>query len=74
MSIQTQYKQEREQIQMLLGEMGEMLAKHSGFVQRQSKIGGSELIQILCLGSLETGSASLSTFCQVSSDVGIEIS
>lgn len=74
MSIQTQYKQEREQIQMLLGEMGEMLGQHSGFVQRRSKIGGNELIQILTLGCLEDGSATLSTFCQVASDLGIEIS
>jgi len=74
MSIQSKYKQEREQIQVLLNEMGEMLAKHTGFVQRQSKIGGNELIQILSLGCLENGSASLSTFCQVASDLGIEIS
>ena len=74
MSIQNKYKQEREQIQMLLGEIGEMLAHATGFVQRRSKLGGNELIQILTLGCLEAGSASLSRFCQVASELGIEIS
>jgi hypothetical protein len=74
MSITAEYKRERDQLQMLLGEIGEMLGESSGFVQRQSKIGGNELIQILTLGCLENGAASLSGFCQVAQDLEISLS
>lgn len=74
MSIKEEYKREHEQLQMLLGEIGDLLGEASGFVQRQSKIGGNELIQILTLGCLENGSASLEGFCQVAQDLEIDIS
>lgn len=74
MSVKQEYKQERDQLQMFLGEIGDMLEKESGFVQRQSKFGGNELVQTMTLGCLENGMATLESFCQVASDLGIAIS
>jgi hypothetical protein len=73
MSIKEEYKREQEQLQIFLNEVGEMLAKHSGFVQRKSKFGGNELVQVMSLGSLANGQASLNDFCQVSQDLGVSI-
>lgn len=74
MSIIREYKREQEQLQILLDEVGELFERDSGFVQRRSKIGGKELIQILSLGCLENGEASLEHFCQVAQDLDIEVS
>jgi len=74
MSSKTHYKSEQTQVQMFLGEIGSQLAQANGFVQRQSKLGGNELVQTLMLGCLEDGMATLATFCQVASNLGIEIS
>jgi len=74
MSIKTKYKAERTQIEMFLGEIGDLLARHSGFVKRQSKFGGTDLIQVMTLGCLTNGMSTLETFCQVASELGIEIS
>lgn len=74
MSILDQYKREASQIEMFLGEIGELIGHQSGFVQRRSKLGGSDLIQILTLGVLEDGKASLERFCEVAEDLGISIS
>lgn len=73
MSIKDHYKQERDELQMFLGEMGDLLAQPSGFVQRASKFGGNELVQTLTLGCLENGMSSLESFCQVAKDIGIKI-
>jgi len=73
-SIKNQYRQERDQLQMFLGEIGALLERESGFVQRQSKFGGNALIQTMTLGCLENGSASLENLCQIASDLGISIS
>ena len=69
-----EYKREKEQLQMFLGEVGEMLEEQSGFVQRRSKLDGKALVQIMTLGALENGGASLENFCQVAQDLGLEIS
>lgn len=74
MSINSEYKRECAHIQMFLGEIGEMLGRVSGFVQRRSKLGGKEMIQILTLGCLESGEATLEMFCQVAQELGIEVS
>lgn len=74
MSIKDQYKREAEQLQIFLSEVGEMLAKPSGFVRRNSKFGGNELVQVMTLGCLENGKASLNDLCQVAQDLGISIS
>ena len=75
MSISSeQYKRESEELQMFLGEIGELLERPSGFVLRKSKLGGKELAQIMSLGALENGKASLDDFVQVASDLGLEIS
>lgn len=74
MSILDQYKREAKQLEMFLGEIGDLLAHQSGFVQRRSKIGGNELIQIMTLGTLQNGKASLEAFCEVAEDLGIVIS
>lgn len=68
-----QYKQESEELQMFLGEIGDFLERTSGFVRRNSKLGGKELVQIMSLGALENGKASLDEFVQVGSDLGLEI-
>ena len=74
MSIKDQYKQECEQLQMFLGEVGELLERHSGFVQRESKFGGNELVQVMTLGCLEKGKASLTDLCGVAEELGVSIS
>ena len=74
MSISKQYKRESDELQKFLGEIGELLERPSGFVQRKSKFGGKELVQVMSLGTLENGKASLDTLAQVASDLGIEIS
>lgn len=74
MSNKDQYNREREQLEQFLCEVAEMLERTSGFVQRRSKIGGKELVQILSLGALEQGDATLEAFCQVASDLGIKLS
>ena len=74
MSSQEQYKRERDQLQMFLSEIGDYLAKHSGFVQRKSELGGSDLVQMMTLGSLENGKNSLKGFSQVAADLGVKIS
>lgn len=74
MSIKDQYKRESEQLEMFLNEVGEMLGKHSGFVQRESKFGGKELVQVMTLGCLADGQASLTDLCRVSQDLGVAIS
>lgn len=74
MSNKVQYKRESDQLQMLLGELGEWLEEQSGFVKRRSKLDGKSLLQIMTLGALENGKASLENFCQVAQDLGLEIS
>ena len=69
-----QYKRESEALQIFLGEIGDLLEVENGFVCRKSKLGGKELVQIMSLGSLENGRASLGDFVQVASDLGLEIS
>ncbi|GAB5492864.1 MAG: hypothetical protein Phog2KO_30790 [Phototrophicaceae bacterium] len=58
MLIKAQYKREHEQLQIFLGEIGALLERPSGFVQRKSKIGDNELIQTLTLGCLVCQTAS----------------
>jgi hypothetical protein len=74
MSMVEEYKREAEQLQMFLSEIGDLLERTSGFVQRNSKFGGNELVQVMSLGCLENGKASLDTFVQVAQDLGISIS
>jgi hypothetical protein len=74
MSISEKYKREAKQLQMFLSEIGDLLERQSGFVQRNSKFGGNELVQVISLGCLENGKASLDTFVQVARDLGIDIS
>lgn len=40
MSILDHYKREAMQLEMFLGEIGELLGHHTGFVQRRSKLEG----------------------------------
>ncbi len=74
MSIKDQYKRESEQLQIFLNEVGEMLERQSGFVQRKSKFGGKELVQVMTLGCLSNSQASLNDFCQVADDLDVSIS
>lgn len=74
MSSSKQYTREQAQIEMFLGEIGSLLASQTGFVQRESKFDGNALVQVMSLGTLENGTASLTPFAQVAADLGIEIS
>jgi len=74
MSIKDQYKRESEQLKMFLNEVGDMLTEQSGFVQRQSKFDGRDLIQVMTLGCLANSKASLNDFCEVSQGLGTSIS
>ena len=74
MSSSEKYKRQSQELQLFLGELGDHLGQSSGFVQRQSRLSGSKLIQILTLGSLENGTTSLRGFCRVAAALGIKIS
>jgi len=74
MSSLKHYKRQSEELQLFLGEIGDHLGQTSGFVQRQSPLTGSKLVQILTLGSLENGKTSLRGFCRVGAALGIKIS
>ena len=74
MSSSEKYKRQSQELQLFLGELGDHLGQTSGFVQRQSHLTGSKLIQILTLGSLENGKTSLRGFCRVGAALGIKIS
>lgn len=69
-----QYRRESEALQSFLNEIPELMERESGFVRRNSKLGGKELVQILSLGSLENGKASLEDFARIAGDLGLEIS
>ena len=73
-SSSEKYKRQSQELQLFLGELGDHLGQSSGFVQRQSRLSGSKLIQILTLGSLENGTTSLRGFCRVAAALGIKIS
>lgn len=74
MSSSEKYKRQSEELQLFLGELGDHLGQSSGFVQRQSQLTGSKLIQMLTLGALENGQTSLRGFCRVGAALGIQIS
>jgi hypothetical protein len=74
MSSSEKYKRQSEELRLFLGELGDHLGQTSGFVQRQSLLSGSKLVQILTLGSLENGTTSLRGFCRVGARLGIKIS
>ena len=74
MSSSEKYKRQSEELQLFLGELGDHLGQTSGFVQRQSPLTGSKLVQMLTLGSLENGQTSLRGFCRVGAALGIKIS
>lgn len=74
MSSTEHYKRQSEELQLFLGELGDQLARVTGFVQRQSALTGSKLVQILALGSLEHGKTSLRGFCRVAQALGVRIS
>lgn len=74
MSNCTQYKREADDLAILLSEMGELFGRQTGFVQRTSRFGGKEFIQVMSLGCLENGAASLNDLCQVAHDLGVPIS
>ena len=74
MPIKEQYKRESEELKIFLSEVGNVLAKHKGFVQRKSKFDGNKLVQVMTLGCLENGKASLNDFCRVAENLGIRMS
>ena len=70
MSSADQYKRKSQELQLFLGDLGDQLARVTGFVQRKSDMTGSKRVQILGLGSLEHGKTSLRGFCRVAQAPG----
>ncbi len=69
-----QYTRQSAIIQQLLHETAAEQGAMSDFVQRRSKMTAEVFVQILELGLLERGEATLNDLVQISAQLGVEIS
>lgn len=53
-----------QSMQVILNETADQIGRASGFVQRQSKLGGADLVQTLVFGWLANSQASLEELAQ----------
>jgi len=74
MSIEKKCITKGEQIENFFGVVCGQYGHESGLVKRQSPLTASKLAQGLILGSLKTPTASLNEFCQVLSELDVDIS
>lgn len=63
-----------EALQEIMGEVADTAARHTGFVQRQSKMGGSAFARTLTFGWMNEPDATLEQLAQMASLSGVEIS
>jgi Transposase DDE domain len=69
-----QFTRKAQQMKAFLKDTAEQLSRLNGVVQRQSKLTGSRLVQIVVLGWLDKPTASLNELSQVAADLNVEIS
>ncbi len=62
-----------EEMQTVLSVEADQIAQESGFVQRQSKLGGAEFAQTLTFGWLSNPQATLEELTQTSASLGVAI-
>jgi hypothetical protein len=63
-----------ETMQYVLTEVADKVARESGFVQRESKMGGAEFAQTLSFGWLSNPAATLEELAQTAATIGVAIS
>ena len=61
-------------LQPVLTEQASVLARQSGFVQRQSKLDGATFVQALTFGWLDNPDITLANLCQMAAALGVTIS
>jgi hypothetical protein len=69
-----EFIQKSRMLRKFFGEDAVEEAKRSGFVERKSKMGGSEFAQTVVLGWMDNSDASLNDLVQCSAELGVEIS
>lgn len=69
----TSIKQVGQTLQRILREHADQAARETGFVQRESKMGGAEFAQTLVFGWLSNPQATLEELAQTAASVGVEI-
>lgn len=63
-----------ERLQRLLGKRADEIARETGFVQRESKVGGAEFSQITVLGWMARPEGSLTELSQTAASLGVQVS
>lgn len=69
----TSIEQVGQAMQRILGDKADQFARKTGFVQRESKMGGAEFVQTLVFGWLSNPLATLEELAQTAASVGVEI-
>ena len=69
----TSIKQVSQTMQRILCEQADQVARETGFVQRESKMGGAEFVQTLVFGWMSNPQATLEELAQTAADVGVAI-
>lgn len=69
----TSIKQVGQAMQRILGKEADDAARETGFVQRESKLGGAEFVQTLVFGWMSNPQATLEDLAQTAASVGVEI-
>lgn len=69
----TSIKQVSQSIQRILGEQADQVGRSTGFVQRESKMGGAAFVQTLVFGWMSNPQATLEELAQTAGSVGVEI-
>lgn len=69
----TSIKQVGQAMQRILSEKADQAARSTGFVQRESKMGGAEFVKTLVFGWLSNPQATLEELAQTAASVGVGI-
>ena len=69
----TSIRQVGQAMQRILSEEADKAARTTGFVQRESKMGGAEFVQTLVFGWMSNPQATLEELAQTAASVGVEI-
>jgi hypothetical protein len=69
----TSIKQVGQSMQRILSEQADQAARSTGFVQRNSKMGGAEFVQTLVFGWMSNPQATLEELTQTAASVGVTI-
>jgi hypothetical protein len=63
-----------ESLQRVLGQRADEIGRETGFVQRESKVGGAEFSQIMVFGWMAKPEGSLSELSQTAASLGVQVS